>query len=543
MKHLIYNLLLGGVVAMSAVACTGDYENINKNPYEPDDLTPDGYLLNSAMYNVCNGVMSSDVNQYQLVESLMGCVLGGYFADGNGNFTQSFAHYNPSNGWNRVLMESGQNCIIPTLYTNLSTLEGYGEQQGSPVPAALGKIIKVATMSRVTDAYGPIPYSKIGYDGSILTPYDSQEEIYHKFFEELDEAIADLSANLDFAFSPLADQIYAGDLSKWVKYANSLKLRLAMRISYVEPTLSKQMAEAAVNPANGGVMESVAENATYKHYSDGRNPVYGSTIGYGNDSRPSADLICYMNGYNDPRRAAYFSKASWTNTDGSVMTSPDGKPIEYCGVRRGWTTYDRDGWALKMSGIGVGASDPIVWMTSAEVAFLRAEAVAVFGYDMGGTAESFYNRGIELSFEQYGQSSADAQAYANDDTSVPAAFYDPSQANPWNGSLPAVTIKWDESATKEQKQERILIQKWIAMWTQGNEAWAEIRRTGYPKLIPVASNLSGGIVSTEKGPQRLFYPQDEYTNNNANVQQAVASYLHGPDNMATKLWWNAKPGL
>ncbi len=301
------------------------------------------------------------------------------------------------------------------------------------------------------------------------------------------------------------------------------------------------MAEEAVNPANGGVIETVDANATYKHYSNGGNPTYMSTVNYGNDSRPSADLICYMNGYNDPRRAEYFTTSGWTNADGSYMTDPAGNPLEYVGVRRGWETYERDGWALKMSQIGVSSSDPTIWMTASEVAFLRAEGAAVFNWNMGGTAESFYNNGIALSFEQYGVSGA--EDYMADATSVPATYYDPSSANPWSGSLPRVTVKWDESASAEQKQERIIIQKWIANWTLGNEAWADLRRTGYPSLIPVAANLSGGVVDSAKGPQRMPYPQEEYTNNSTNVRNAVNTLLGGPDNMATKLWWAAKPNI
>lgn len=541
MKNIFYNLIAGGALLFSAAACTGDFENINKNPFEPDNLNPYDYALASSMYNICNGVRSNDVNQYQLVESLMGSVLGGYFSDGNGNFTASFARYNPANNWSRVLMESNSTSIIPTLYTNYSMIEANAEASGSTVALDIATIIKVATMSRVTDTYGPIPYSKIGYDGSILTPYDSQEEVYNKFFEDLNAALEDLYANRGSALNPLLDDVYRGDVLKWVKYGNSLKLRLALRISYANPALAKKMAEEAVDPSKGGVMETVDENAVYNHYTTGGNPIQASTIGYGNDSRPAADILCYMNGYKDPRRAKYVSQSGWTNDNGNFMTAPDGTSLEYVGVRRGWATYDRGGWALKMSAIGVGAYDPIIWMTSAEVAFLRAEGAAVFGWNMGGTAESFYNKGIALSFEQYGVSGA--EEYMADATSVPSTYYDPSQANPWNGSLPAVTIKWDDNATTEQKQERIIVQKWIANWTLGIEAWCDIRRTGYPKLIPVAFNGSGGIVDTNKGAQRLSYPQEEYTNNTANVQNAVANYLKGPDNMATKLWWACKPGL
>lgn len=241
----------------------------------------------------------------------------------------------------------------------------------------------------------------------------------------------------------------------------------------------------------------------------------------GGDTHAAADIICYMNGYNDNRREAYFSKSQWEG-------------IDYVGLRRGWEVFDRT-WGFNFSGLGLKANDPLIWMNAAEVAFLRAEGAAVHGFDMGGTAESFYNRGIELSFEQWG--AAGAAAYMADGASLPAAYNDPSEQNPYTGSVSDITIKWDESASAERKLERIITQKWIANYYNGNEAWAELRRTGYPKLIQVQYNGSGGIVDSKLGPQRMPYPQEEYTNNSVNVTKAVNTMLGGPDNMATKVWW------
>lgn len=172
---------------------------------------------------------------------------------------------------------------------------------------------------------------------------------------------------------------------------------------------------------------------------------------------------------------------------------------------------------------------------------LRAEGAAVFNWDMRGSAESFYNDGIRLSMEDYGVADG-YNTYINDATSVPAKFYDPEGQNPWTGVIPAVTIKWDETLTAEQKQQKIITQKWIANWKLGNEAWADYRRTGYPFLIPVAYNGSN-VVDINRGPQRLPYPAAEYTDNLTNVQSAVSNYLNGPDNLATKVWWACKPGL
>lgn len=519
-KHISKFLI--APLALAAVACTGAYEDINSNPYEPDDLTPDGYALNSQMNNMAGCVMSSDVNTIQFTDALLGGVLGGYFSDANSGFTESFARYNPKNDWSRVFLKSDR--IIPTLYANLGQIEAICLSSGQKAPFAIARIIKVAAMSRVTDTYGAIPYSAIGTSSDLAVPYDSQEEIYKSFFRELTEAVNELEANRGESVSPLGDYVYSGNVDKWIRFGNSLKLRLAMRVSFVSPTLAKQMAEAAVK---GGVIEKNEDNATWKYFSTITNPLYtacmynSSGSKTGGDTHAAADIICYMNGYSDPRRAAYFLPSTW-----------DG--IEYVGLRRGWATFDQS-WGFKFSGVNVKATDPLIWMTASEVAFLRAEGAAVHHFNMGGTAEEFYNRGIRLSFEQWGV--AGAEDYIADASSMPQAYHDPSDKNPYNDTLSDITIKWDESADAQTKLERIITQKWIALYFNGNEAWAEYRRTGFPKLIPVAYNGSGGIVDSNAGPQRMPYPQEEYTNNSANVTAAVNNMLGGPDNMATKVWW------
>lgn len=520
--HKYINKFLIASLAVAATACTGDYEDINSNPYEPGDLTGDDYALSSQLNNIAGCVMSSDVNTIQFTDALLGGTLGGYFSDANSSFGNSFARYNPTNDWSRVFMKSDR--IIPTLYANLGQVEMLGEKAGDPVPYAVATVIKIAAMSRVTDTYGPIPYSAIGETTDLAVPYDSQKDVYNEFFTELSEAIETLDTHRGSALSPMGDYVYGGDINKWVKFANSLKLRLAMRVSFVDRKLSRQMAEEAIK---GGVIESNADNATWKYFSTLTNPLYTAVMynssgsETGGDTHAAADIICYMNGYDDPRREAYFLKSTF-----------DG--IDYVGLRRGWETFNKS-WGFSFSGVGVKANDPLIWMTASEVAFLRAEGAAIHNFDMGGNAADFYNSGIALSFEQWGV--AGAEAYMQNSTARPQAYVDPTEQNPYNGALSDITIKWDDSANSETKLERIITQKWIALYYNGNEAWAELRRTGYPKLIPVEYNGSGGVVDSNKGPQRMPYPQEEYTNNSYNVTSAVNNLLGGPDNMATKMWW------
>lgn len=527
MKNKIINKLILSTLVLSFAACTDNYMDINSNPYQPGSLADDDYALGSAMSNLAGCVVSTDVNTAQFTDCVLGGPVGGYFADSKSAWAFTISNFNPTDDWTRVFLKSDK--VIPVLYSNLSTVKTVSENTGNPVPYAIAEVIKVAAMSRVTDTYGPIPYSKIGTDGKITIPYDSQEEVYDKFFEELDHAISILTENKHAALVASADYVYSGNVIRWIKFANSLKLRLAIRIAYAKPKLAKEMAESAVKHEIG-VIETNADNAEWRYFGTIANPLF-TAVRYneetsGGDSHAAADIICYMNGYNDNRRAAYFEKSGWKEQD-----------YEYVGLRRGINLEKSKDFFINYSKIKISASDPIIWMTAAEVSFLRAEGTEVFKFDMGGTTADFYNNGIRLSFEQWGAS--DVESYLKDDTSKPAIYKDPANLNSYNETISSITVKWDDKATPKEKQERIITQKWIANWLVGHEAWADYRRTGYPRLIPATAegNLSGGIVDSQNGARRMPYPSAEYTDNSVNVQYAVSNFLKGRDDMSTDVWW------
>lgn len=291
-----------------------------------------------------------------------------------------------------------------------------------------------------------------------------------------------------------------------------------MRISNVAPAKAKQMAEEAVSH-EVGVMTDNADNAELTISST--NPFYVIMYEYnGGDSRVGADITTYMNGYNDPRRAAMFTQSTFAEGNG------------YYGLRTGIAIPDGN-TAHAYSNYNVSTNSKILWMNAAEVAFLRAEG-ALRGWSMGGTAKEFYEQGVRLSFAQWEVQGADA--YLADETSTPALYTDPAGLNSYTGATSSITIAWNDEATEETNLERIITQKWLANFPLGQEAWSEYRRTGYPKLMPIVVNNSGGIVSTERGARRLPYPQEERTNNLANYTSAVG-LLGGPDNMATDVWW------
>lgn len=531
----IFNLTLIFAGILACWSCTRHFEEYNTDPFGATDaeLERDGYSIRSALRGLADGIISLDVNTTQFTECLLGGPMAGYFADANAGFNEnSIGRLNPPNNWTKVLMEDFPKRIFP----NLRQLNKVTSDE---TVIAVGQIVKVAGMHRIADTYGPMPYSQIGEDGAIMVPFDSQEDAYKAMINDLNEAIDVLTANATNNFAASADVIFQGDVVKWCRYANSLKLRLALRMSYADPEYAKQAAEE-VAAHEIGTMAHTDDIAQLTAFGSGGNPLYvalnynkvgvhddGTECLTTGDSHIAAEIILYMNGYNDPRRASYFTPSEWEGE-------------QYVGLRHGIVIPNHATVGHKYSGMNIDKFDtPLVLMYPAEAAFLKAEAAGVFGWNMGGTAKDFYEQGIRLSFEQCGVGGADA--YIANSTNKPGMYVDPAGTNSYNYRLSDLAVAWNESAGKEEKQERIMIQKWIANFPLGNESWADIRRTGYPHIMPCVSsaNNSKGAVPDE-GPRRMKFPQEEYTSNPQNINDAVANLLGGPDEMTTRLWFDCK---
>ncbi len=519
----LLGVLLCGALLVSLQACTKNFEKMNKNPYESlkEDLEPGDYLIRSAVVNLQSFVIPTKEHLHQFHEVLAGCSFAGYTAVTLTN-TAKFSTYNAPSDWVRAPF----NDVITGVYPYYRELQGATDD---PVILAIGNLLRVASMHRITDTYGPIPYSQMLEQKGTNTAYDPQNEVYARMITELDQAIAILTDHrfADPAVYKNFDNVYAGDVVKWVKFANSLKLRMALRMSYANPTLAKQTAESAVAHSLG----VITENADNAQMTVAKNPFELQIVQWGDD-RAGADILSYMNGYKDPRREKYFNLSTFT----AAPATPGGPLVEnYYGLRSGVDIASKD-VAIRYSMPKAAVSDPILWMNAAEVSFLRAEG-AIWGWAMGDTPANLYNQGIALSFEQLGASGvADYQQNAS---LTPQAYIDPMGTYSYNGSTSTITIKWDEGASFEAKQERIITQKWIANFPLGNESWAEFRRTGYPKLMTVVSNKSGGTVPAGQFVRRLPFPDTEYTENGPNVKAAVIM-LGGPDTQGTKVWWDKK---
>ncbi|WP_270089102.1 SusD/RagB family nutrient-binding outer membrane lipoprotein [Sphingobacterium sp. SYP-B4668] len=531
-NYIVKTLPMGILFSTSMISCTDKFEEYNTNAHQATEemMTYDN-LKTGAFFTQMqrNVVLFKDGTNldadYQVSQGLTSDIYSGYIAPTGSWYggVHNGSYYFITN-WLEATFRSGFSSIMPAW----QSIVKIADEQGIPEIAALATIVKVQGMHRVADAYGPLPYINYG-SGSLANDYDGLEDIYNTFFEELGTSI-DILTNFAQA-NPTAkllekyDLIYAGDVTKWVKFANTLRLRLAMRIVYANAAKAKQEAEAAIaNPL--GLITLPQERTSIKHSANlvYYHPLFEIAYNFNaGEARMGATMDAYMNGYQDARRARYFKPAS----DGG-----------YHGVRLGITTSV---WAPyvseRISNLNIdNGSTEIVWMTAAESHFLRAEG-ALRNWNMGGSAKSFYESGITASFEETGATGA--QAYLSNSVLTPGPFTDNAEGSSFHTAAPStITIAWNEDDTFERRLERVMTQKWLALYPDGPEGWAEFRRTGYPKLIPVVVNNSTTI-NRDTQIRRISFPQSEYNNNRAGVLSGV-SKLMGQDNGSTRLWWDKK---
>ena len=524
LKIFSLTLLLAG-----EAACTGNFDEINRKGYEvtKEEQGRENYNIGSTLRGLQGLVVPTKEHLYQFIEALAAGPFAGYCGTTLVR-TDKFETYNPSVDWQDKTYGDTFIEAYP-LYRDLLKLSD------DPVALALAKLLRVTIMHRMTDMYGPIPYSKVvDQQGgiSLNVPYDSQEAVYKQMLKELDEVTAVLKENITMnpeAFRKF-DDVYYGDISKWYKFTNSLKLRMAIRMSYVDPTTAQRVAQEAVA---AGVLTENTDNAEMKVEENRASMVFNGW----SDHRMGADLISYMNGYKDPRRDKMFTKVE-------VPETVDGKSVNvsgFAGIRIGINVVNKESVIDRYSKPIISTTSPYPWMNAAEVTFLRAEG-ALRGWAMGGDAKSLYEEAITLSFEQYGLPATDAIAYAANASNTPQAYTDPVDGTYSAGAVSDITIAWQEGDEyTERNLERIITQKWIAMFPCTVEAWSEYRRTDYPHLLPVVVNNSGGTIDDTKAKiRRLWYPPSEYSGNRQYILEAVG-LLGGSDNGATRLWWDKKP--
>ena len=539
MKTKAYKYIVGVLVLSLFTAC--DFQKVNTNEFEllPEEGLMDGISIGGPITAMQKCVFpvgtqadgTSVANRYQTAYNLAADCWSGYFGQNNNWGGPNNLNYFLKDGWVASSYTESYSTVVPLW----QDLKGKTETQ-FPEVFALAQILKISAWHKATDMFGPIPYKEAG-KGLITVPYDSQEEVYKSMFKELSDAIEVLTKYADNGNSkllPNADAVYAGDVHKWVVYANSLMLRLAMRVYYADAALSKQYALQAVNHSYG-VMKSKDDEAKMER---GASLEFKNNldvlINQYNECRMGSSMLAYLGGYQDPRLPKYFN----TSTVSQAVTV--GTYGKYSGVPTGHDVSSNDAFK-DSSRPAITSTTPTYWMRASEVYFLLAEA-ALHGFAVGGTAESLYEKGIEMSFEENGIASSEVADYMS--SGLKPSAYSFHLTNPGvNVDVPAVTeatTAW--SGTDEEKLEKIMIQKWIALYPNGQEAWTEYRRTGYPKLHSAISNYSNGEVDSEVGIRRMRFPTNKSTSAEdiANLESARKLLRGGLDKAGTRLWWDNK---
>lgn len=503
------------LTVMTINSCTDGFDALNT----PDDRLSTANLDASNLGQAFAHVQytSSGGSTFQTSENLFADLYAQYFSQTSANFqSDNFVEVGSWTNatWNRQYAVSAP---------ELKFIEDFTEENNMPLHNAMAKVWRVYLHHRTTDYWGPIIYSEFG-NGETSIAYDSQEYVYMDFFTTLDEAVSILESESGGNAYGSNDLVYGGNVNSWLRFANSLRLRVAMRIVYVMPEKAQEEAEKAVT---GGVMMDNSDNAYVATNEDSYNE-YSRVTDWG-EFRMSASMESVLKGYEDPRLEVYFAEA----VNGG-----------YHGLRNGIPPGERNADIVEnnsnMHEYWQDTVDaPIPILRAAEVYFLRAEG-AIRGWQMGGTAQELYEEGIRQSLGEYQYEpipTSEYDDYISSSNTPMALDYENDSYD--IGPLTDIPVEFQEGANLETRLEQIITQKWIGLYPDGWEAWAEYRRTRYPKLYPIVQSLNSDLGEGEIF-RRMTFVTDEY-DNNTEATNAAVNLLNGPDRNDTRLWWDAKP--
>lgn len=486
--------LLLAVASLSLTACQEYFEELNVDPNEPSS-TATSFLLTNAQKSMM------DYTWDEWFNGRRGNQLAQYWASNQYSNESRYA-FRPgitNTYWGFFYSRSLQdlqeiirlNTVAPDDYV------GFGKNDNQ---IAIAMTLQAWLYQNMTDTWGPIPYSQALKGAEFSFPgYDSQEEIYMGLLSTLTDAVNKFDETDN---SVKGDVIYSGDISKWKRFANSLKLRVALRMADVKPAEAQAAAAEAIA---SGVMQSNADNALFSYMAGApnNNPI-SEDYKTRNDFAASSTMVDELNRLGDPRVGFYYA--------------PTVNGGQYVGEVYGLTEADAattlDDDVSQRNTRVLAESAPGIYLDYAQVEFMLAEA-AERGIAGAGMAADHYNKGIEASMMFW-----DVNGTL---TSTDIANYI-AQA-----SVDYMTLM----NSGETWKQIIGRQKWIALYMQGIQGWTEWRRLDFGILqAPAGGTLQGTGI-----PNRLEYPTDEILLNEEQYQAGV-SLLSGPDNMDTKLWWD-----
>ena len=484
-KQFKLKIIVAFSLILALASCTKDFETINTDPNNPTAV-PSTNILGYALY---------DFNYY----------FYGMWIDANeSSYANQLGKIQYVDESRYAFRESVINDAFAAVYRDLQNLKQVEKQSDANSKTNM----KAAAMTysafiwqMATDTWRDIPFTDAinAEDGAISPKYDTQEVIYPAIMKILADANDLFNLGATDALGS-GDFLFNGDISKWQKFANSLRLRMAIRISNVDPTTSKKVIEEILgNPTKYPVISSNDENAFFNWVGSSPylEPFYKDYyVSDRDDHGVCSVLIDQLKAFNDPRLPVY-AKPATSDSEyrgviaGAAQSSFDTKDISRIGARF------RDNAA--------GFSP---YMRYAEVLFIKAEA-AQRGWSVGMTAKDAYTAAVTASLAENGI------------VATAIATYLAQSSVAYNNTL-----------------DQIYIQKWISLFKQGHEAWAETRRTDVPKLGVAPSSAYSGH---NRPPFREPYPTNEYSLNTDNIS---AYWAKATDRLwGQQMWWDTRTGV
>jgi hypothetical protein len=478
----IFLILLTAIVAVS---CSDNLEDLNKNTKDPSQVSGES-LFTNAQKNLVDQMVTQNVNLNN--NKLWAQYLQETTYTDESNYDQVTRSI-PDNHWSVMYkdvlkdLKRASEIISETVYTT-------DELNGRiPNKLAIIEIMNVYAYANLVETYGDIPYSEALDINQLLPKYDDGKEVYLDLISRVTAAVNTLDPS-KASFEGNEERLYEGDVAKWKKFGNSLKLRMGNMLSDDDPAAAEA---AIVSAIASGVFTSNDDSATYNYLSadPNTNPVYADLVLSGrSDYVAGKTIVDIMNDRNDPRRAVYFETVDGTNYVGGEI-----------GFAANYATHSH------MGDIFYTAQNPGDILDYAEVEFIMAEAAAR-GFAVPGTAESHYIAGITASFDYWGVGGV-AGYLAQPEVDYTSAIAASTATDPW--------------------KEVIGTQKWVALYNRGFAGWNTLRLLDYPILSQPVDAQSGF-------PTRYLYPVLEQTLNGTNYAAAAAAI--GGDAAETRLFWD-----
>ncbi|MBL7699121.1 MAG: SusD/RagB family nutrient-binding outer membrane lipoprotein [Chitinophagaceae bacterium] len=515
-----FNLLAVMCLVVTFSSCTKNFEELNTDKTRIVTLKGKQLdkLFTTAEYA---GITNTDqwAGGYQLLQSLYTDEQAQFFACTQPRFPSD--RNTMVGNW----INGGWGAFLQGANTLASIIKNTGPESEVPDPVrhAVAQIWKVYIYMPMTDMFGPIPYSQVG-NGEDQVLYDSQESIYQDFMVSLADATAVLNQNISqgTTFAD-GDVIFDGNLNKWLKFGNSLRLRVAMRVSRVDAGKAQSEAEAAAND-QGGLITENADNAFMRPSPPNYlNPL--GVISEWGEFRMSASMESIMKGYSDPRIPKYWEP---TKNNGGYKGIRNGLTIEQ--MSEVPNSNENNSNVPSRFQNAANTTEPHGLMVAAETWFNLAEA-KLNGWNVSSLSpKELYEGGIAASMAQWGVSGGDVTTYIASNA-LPIALSDiyntPAASN--------IPVAW--GATEAVQREQIGTQKWLALYpSMSPEAWSEFRRTGYPKLLPRLNNDNPELSTSADAMKRLIFPPDESIINPAGYQSGVG--FLGGDRNNIPMWWD-----